>query len=59
MKGVTMSALSTGRLYSPGNIRGSHLLGWFYTSAENAAFETLAVKRFLYYLHSSVPTAPW
>ena len=34
-------------------------LGWFYTSAQNVAFETLAVKRFLYYLHSSVPTARW
>ena len=36
-----------------------HHLGWFYTSAQNAAFETLAVKHFLYYLHSSVPTTRW
>jgi hypothetical protein len=29
----------------------------FYTSAQNAAFETIAVKRFLCNLHSSVPNA--
>ena len=29
-------------------------LDWFYTSAQNAAFETLAAKPFFYYLHSSV-----
>jgi len=35
------------------------VLGWFYTTAQNTVFETLAVKRFLYCLHSSIPTAHW
>ena len=33
--------------YKPSNSpRSGRELGWFYTSAQNAAFETLAVKRF-------------
>jgi len=33
------------------------IYGWFYKSAQIAAFETQTAKRFLYCLHSSVPTA--
>jgi hypothetical protein len=41
----------------PSFVETSEVLEPFYASAQNAAFETLAVKRFLCNLHSSVPNA--